>query len=345
MTRMIAAVVAFVLWTCCLPWTASAQTLPIRVGAGPTTGHVGVYVALEKGFFAKNGLDAKVNVFATGVEEINALVGGTQDVIVLGSTPFLSAVSNGLPLVMIGHAHGDAVRTSYNDDVAIVATQKSGITDIKSLRGKRVATPLGSGGEAYLMWMLSENGLSTSNLQMMNVKPSEMATALRNNNVDAISIWEPWASAAEVNVPGAVRVSSGGCKGCYDPGSILTTKAFVVEKAEALRRFMVAYAEAQQWVRQNMDAAAEIAAHYVPGEDVKTLKMAIRHGVYDSRISKNARDMYVEKAIPFLVSQKRISKTFDPGPNIDPQFYLYAQKTAPQFYSDLPPIPEAVRLK
>jgi hypothetical protein len=30
---------------------------------------------------------------------------------------------------------------------------------------------------------------------------------------------------------------------------------------------------------------------------------------------------------------------------IDPQFYLYAEKTAPQFFSDLPPIPDDKKMR
>jgi hypothetical protein len=55
--------------------------------------------------------------------------------------------------------------------------------------------------------------------------------------------------------------------------------------------------------------------------------------------------MYVEKVIPFLLGQKRLKQSFDPATAIDVQFYLYVEKTAPQFYTDLPPIPEAIRLK
>jgi hypothetical protein len=55
--------------------------------------------------------------------------------------------------------------------------------------------------------------------------------------------------------------------------------------------------------------------------------------------------MYAEKTIPYLMDQKRLKKVFDPATVIDPQFYLYAEKTAPQFYADLPPIPAAIRLK
>ena len=187
--------------------------------------------------------------------------------------------------------------------------------------------------------------MKVSDLTMQNVKPADLVTALRNDDVDAISIWEPWGSTAIAQVPGSVRVIAGGCQGCYDPGTILTTTKVIAEKAELLKRFMVAFAESQQWVRQNFDAAAEIDMRWIPGVELETMKMAIRRSNYDHRMSKYTRDMYTEKTIPYLMGQNRLKKVFDPATVIDPQFYLYAEKTAPQFYTDLPPIPEAIRLK
>jgi len=84
---------------------------------------------------------------------------------------------------------------------------------------------------------------------------------------------------------------------------------------------------------------------WIPGVELDVMKMAIRRSVYDHRMSRYTREMYVEKTIPYLLSQKRLKGAFDPAGNIDAQFYLYAEKTTPQFYADLPPIPEAIRLK
>ena len=89
----------------------------------------------------------------------------------------------------------------------------------------------------------------------------------------------------------------------------------------------------------------EINMRWIPGVELDVMKMAIRRSNYDSRMSKYTHDMYVEKAIPFLLGQKRLKQSFDPAIAIDVQFYLYSEKTAPQFYADLPPIPEAIRLK
>ena len=145
-------------------------------------------------------------------------------------------------------------------------------------------------------------------------------------------------------MPGAVRVIWGSCDTCYDPGTILSTRAKVAEKAEALRRFTLAFAEAQQWLRGNYDAAAEINMRWIQGVDLDVMKVAIRHSGYDMRLSKNSIEGYNRNAIPGFVADKRIPRAFDATTVIDAQFYLHAEKTAPQFFADLKPIPAEARL-
>ena len=45
-----------------------------------------------------------------------------------------------------------------------------------------------------------------------------------------------------------------------------------------------------------------------------------------------------------VLADKRMAKPVSAASVIDPQFYLYAERTAPQFFSDLPPIPADRRL-
>ena len=113
---------------------------------------------------------------------------------------------------------------------------------------------------------------------------------------------------------------------------------------EKLKRFALAFFELQQWVRKNEDAAAEIDMHWIQGIDIAVMKVAIRHSIYDGRISKLTAEMYTKKAIPFLLDQKKIRAAFDPGTAIDASFYLSAQAQAPQYFDDLPPIPPDLRL-
>ncbi|MBM3595967.1 MAG: aliphatic sulfonate ABC transporter substrate-binding protein, partial [Alphaproteobacteria bacterium] len=68
---------------------AAQQALPIRIGAANATDHAAAFIGVERGIFAKHGLDAKLVMYQTGVEMINGLLSGAQDVNIMGSIPFL----------------------------------------------------------------------------------------------------------------------------------------------------------------------------------------------------------------------------------------------------------------
>jgi sulfonate transport system substrate-binding protein len=323
-----------------------ADTLPIRIGAANATDHAAAFIGVERGIFAKHGLDAKIVMYQTGVEMINGLVNDAQDVNIMGSIPFLAAVSNGLPIVVIGHLHGDATRMHYADNNSIVTTPASGIAegDLAALVGKKVGLPRGTGAEGYLLGVLTEAGLDVNELTLVNLKPSDQPTALRQGDVDAIAAWEPWASTTVVKVPDAFRVVSGGCEPCYDPGTILTTRAKVTSKEEELKRFMVAFAEAQQWLRANYDEAAEINMRWIQGVEIDIMKEAIRRSVYDSRLSRNTIEGYDTKTIPQLVGDKRMAREVEASTIVEPRFYKHVEATAPELYGDLPEIQADRRL-
>ncbi len=62
---------------------AGAQTLePVRFGVDAYTTGSQIWVAKEKGFFEKEGIDAQITTFATGVEAIDALLIGRADMAV-----------------------------------------------------------------------------------------------------------------------------------------------------------------------------------------------------------------------------------------------------------------------
>jgi NitT/TauT family transport system substrate-binding protein/sulfonate transport system substrate-binding protein len=330
-----------------LATSAAAQTpLPIRIGAANATDHAAAFIGVEKGIFAKHGLDAKLVMYQTGVEMINGLLGGQQEVNIMGSIPFLAGVSNGQPIVLIGHLHGDALSMSYSMNNSIVATTKSGIKegDVKALKGKKIGLPRGTGAEGYLLGILAQAGMTPTDVTLVNIAPSNQTTALRQGDVDALAAWEPWGTISSLRVPEAYRVVTGGCESCYDPGTILTTRAHAAGKAEELRRFMMAFSEAHQWLRQNYDAAAEINMRWIQGVDLDVMKIAIRRSGYDLRVTKNTLEGYDKITIPALVRDKRMAKSVEARTIVDPQFYLHVEKNGPQFFSDLKPVPADRRL-
>ena len=324
---------------------AHAQAvIDINIGAATASDHAPAFAALEKGFFAKNGLNVKIIMYPTGVEMINGLLGGQQSVNVMGSVPFLAGIANGLPLVLIGHLHGDPTKDNYSTGHSLVTGPGSGITSIATLKGKKIGLPRGTGAEGYLTGLLQASKLTPADVTLVNIKPADLPTALAQKDVSAIAIWEPWPSTAIVKVPGSVRLASGGCPSCYIPAAFLTSKQVVEKNPEALRRFMAAISEAEQWVRQHPDEAAEINMHWITGIDLPVMKEAVRQANFDPRMSKYTVQEYKEKTIPSLVAGGGLKTAVDPAPFIDARFIQAVEKEHPNFFSDLPRIPDNQKL-
>jgi NitT/TauT family transport system substrate-binding protein/sulfonate transport system substrate-binding protein len=326
---------------------APKDRLPIVIAHAGAIDQATVFAAVDNGIYEKNGLDAKVKAYATGVEIVNALQAGEVQVGVFGSTPLLTSVANDIPLLLIATNHGDANSKSYNANQNIVASAASGVKEgeIAKLKGKKIGLPVGTGAEPYFYALLQAAKLDKKDVEVINIKPADMATTLTQGSVDAVCIWEAVASTVIAQVPGSVRVIRGNAEGWFDPGTVVTTKKTLAEQRETLRRFLIAHAEAQQWVRQHSDEAAMISTRWINGLDPAIAKAAITAPKYDMRISKLLYDGYKESHIPFLLSQNKISKTFEATKAVDHSLVVEVVKQYPQFFSDLKPIADENQLK
>ena len=327
-----------------LTGVAAAQQL--RVAVTSAAENAPFFSAMEHGTFAKVGLDVKVDVMPSGVEISNALASGSVDVGLFGTYPFLTAVARGVPVVLIGHTWNSALKNPQSEILSVIARPGADVPvgDLAKLKGKKVGVTRGAGGEPYIAGLLKQVGLSLDDVTLVNTAPSNMATALANKDADVIASWEPWPSAALTKVAGAYKVIYGGCQSCYDAGTVVTTKAVIKDKAQALNAFILGYAQAQAWARGHRDEAAKIATRWIPGMDADTLILAFKTLPLDVRLSKNTVEGFKEYAIPLLVSQKRVPQAFDPAPSVDNQFVAAAMKADPSAFADLKEIPADKRL-
>jgi ABC-type nitrate/sulfonate/bicarbonate transport system substrate-binding protein len=324
----------------------AALAQQLRVAVTSAAENAPFFAGVERGTFSKVGLDLKVDVMPSGVEIVNALASGQADVGLFGTFPFLTAVSRGIPVVLIGHTWNNALKNPQSEVLSIVAREGSGIKggDVPSLKGKKIAVTRGAGGEPYIMGMLKQAGLNPDDVTLVNTAPPNMTTALANKDADAMVAWEPWPSAVLTKVPGSYKIVYGGCQSCYDAGTIVTTKSAIAEKGKALEQFILGYSQAQAWTRGHRDEAAKIATRWIPGLDEKTLVLAVQNIPLDVRLSKNTVEGFRQYSIPQLVRDKRVPQPFDPAPAVDNRFVAEAMKTDPSAFADLKEIPPPQRL-
>ena len=140
---------------------AMAQNLT-KLKAGMVTGidQIGLPIALERGFFEKQGLDVEIaRPYATGVDALNALQAGESEIVQVG-VPMIGAVLRGMDLVALGNYSGNATKLGSDATMALIASESSGIKkgDLASLKGKKIAASFGTINHLYILALLGEGG-------------------------------------------------------------------------------------------------------------------------------------------------------------------------------------------
>jgi sulfonate transport system substrate-binding protein len=331
-----------------LAWTpADAQTLT-KLKAGMVTGidQIGLPIALERGFFEKNGLDVTIaRPYATGVDALNALQAGESEIVQVG-VPMIGAVLRGMDLVALGNYSGNATKAGSDATVAIVAREGSGIVkgDLSTLRGKKIAASFGTINHLYILATLEKAGLKPDDVTLVNTPPPDMIVALLAKGIDAFAGWDPWPIVAGKDVPGAFELIRGGDVISYI-GFNVALRPWVQANGATIEKFLAAVSEADQWMRKNPKQAAQVATRWIPGLKPEIAEAAMQFNIQqaDRRLSaNNYRALY--SAEERLAKLGILKSTFDVNAHIEPKYILKVMKEKPELFSDLPPIPDAVAI-
>ena len=238
--------------------TSAAAGDPVRIGyVGTSLASVAIVVADAKGFFAAQGLDAKLMPFESSQPIALAIASGDADFGTTGlSEPFFVLGHQG-SLKIIG---GDTVERKGFHGLGFVASNPAyaaGLTSVKNLGGHSVGiTQPGSPLEYSMALVLDKYGIDLKTVRVMGLQSnSNVASALTGNQVDA-------AIMSSANLYAVVK--RGGAKligwlddevhGADVSGTVTSTK-FANERPETVRRFLAAFrAGAQAWDAAFVDA-------------------------------------------------------------------------------------------
>ena len=192
-----------------------------------------IRVLMESGKLeAETGYKIKWVKFGGGGDVIRAMSSGDVNMGEAGSSPVAAAASQGLPIKLFW----------ILDDIAnaeqLVARNGSNIKTIADLKGKTVAVPFVSTSHYQLMYALSEAGLSSKDVKLLNMRPPEIAAAWERGDIDATFIWAPVLDVARKS--GTVIASAGdfAAKGKATFDGIVVTDEFAAANAEFMTTFV-----------------------------------------------------------------------------------------------------------
>lgn len=242
-TRRIA---AMALLACTAPFTSPAWAQTKEVTFAYQDMLVPLRTIIESGELEKStGYKIHWRQFGGGGDVIRALSSGDVQIGEAGSSPIAAATSQGQDIRLFW------ILDDIADAEALVAREGSGIETWKDLKGKKVATPFVSTAHYQLLVGLELEGVAPKSVQIVNLRPQEIAAAWERGDIDATFVWDP--ALARAKASGKVIATSGsiGKKGHPTFDGLVVNARWAAENEGFLIALVQALAKADEDYRKN----------------------------------------------------------------------------------------------
>ncbi|ACL74150.1 NMT1/THI5 like domain protein [Thioalkalivibrio sulfidiphilus HL-EbGr7] len=180
-----------------LGMSAQALSEPLKIGYSDWPGWVAWEVAIEKDWFKEEGVDVKFEWFDY-VASMDAFAAGQLDAVAMTNGDALVTGATGARNVMI------IINDYSNGNDMIIA--RRGISSVADLKGRKIGVEIGFVSHLLLLNALEKNGMSESDVELINVPTNETPQVLASGNVDAIVAWQPSSGQALNLVPGSTAI-------------------------------------------------------------------------------------------------------------------------------------------
>ena len=258
------------LWLLAIPGLSNAQK--IKLGSSlspPSLDSITPYVAIERGFFKKNGVDAEVVEFRGDATHVKALLSGDIDLSInMGATEAMVSASKKAPIKLW-------VVTNPITPYHFVARKEAGTT-LQALIGKNIAVS-GIGAISYHIprIVLERSGIDPEKFKYVAVgSPADRFRALVAGKVDATVVTNTEAAKLArypeiidlVNVPKVVPEIP------YEFG--MAREEYIQKNADTIYKLTKAIIESNRWIAANKAGAVEVARKILPEETTEVLTKA-----------------------------------------------------------------------
>jgi NitT/TauT family transport system substrate-binding protein len=226
----------------------TAALKPMKLGSTPSLSFAPFYIAKEKGFFSRQGIDLQFVNLPKSAQSLPALAKGDIDALGGGmSAALVGAIArtSGLKAVADrGRLGGSAAPCSYSAILASKRLLDSGkLHRASDLRGLKVGlNPVNV--NAYLAdQFLHTDGLSLKDVRVVNIEGSLLPKALQSGAVDVAATSEPWLTTVQEAGAGRIwkrnedLVPGGGSQN----GVLIFGSRLAKDDQTDGERFMVAY--------------------------------------------------------------------------------------------------------
>ena len=257
---------------CAFPALAADR---MRIGYSSISGaYVGIWVAHDAGFFAKEGLDDQVVLIPNGTQLAQVTVAGEIDIASLGGAAAIAAALSGADFKVIGANVNKLIFSMF---------ARPDIKRVEDLRGKKIGiTRIGTSADISARTILRQHNIDPQkDLNLIQLGAiSSVAGALKAGSIEAGMVSPPTLFLMEKLGFKEIGSVTDMDLAFPNPGMIVLGD-IIRKKPDLIDRFMRAYVRGVHRARTDRDFAVKSYAKYTMVEDTAVLQKA-----YDFYVGK-----------------------------------------------------------
>jgi NitT/TauT family transport system substrate-binding protein len=307
--------ITFLLAACGAAAPAASANPPLRIAVNLWPGLYPAAIAQEEGLFAKHHVQVEIHYYESYPDTYGDLLLGKVDGLsaIIGDTLLINSQTS-LKFIFPVDASDGADEFIAGQDIQTAA----------DLKGKRIGAGFGTYGELYVRTLLQKNGISLSDVTLVN-SPAENAATAYQSQVDAVHTYEPYASEA-LKKGGHVLSTSSDFPNLM-LGEMTFPAQLVKDRPQDIQNFTDAWFEAVDWMNAHPDQVPAIVAKVfgVKPEDVwfggdKVFTRAEAKALTQPGNDYSSAYFITQKYIDFLVTTNSLTTKPNPADLIDPSF-------------------------
>lgn len=307
-------------------WAQKAEKPQITLGVGgkPLLYYLPLTIAERKGFFKDEGLDVTINDFGGGAKSLQALVGGSVDVVTGAYEHTIRMQAKGQDIVSV-------IELGRFPGIVLVARKDKAdvLKSTKDLKGAKIGvTAPGSSTNFFVNFLLAKEGLTPDDVSFVGVGGGASAVAqMKRGEIDAMANLDPvitkLESDGDVVVLADTRTEAGNEKifGGTNPAAVLYLKRdFMEANPVTVQKLVNAFYRTLKWLDTATpeEIAAVVPEEYLLGDRALYLQAVkaskpiySRSGIVTESGMKTALGMLVAFDPELKSAKIDLSRTFD----------------------------------